>query len=395
MRSITMRLTRLSPATLAIIGLLASPATSMQALAQAGVLEEVVVTARKREESMQETPVAVSALSGMQLEEAGLNDLLDLNKVVPNLSATVGSGGGATQLFIRGVGARNTGANFDGGVAIYVDGVYYSRPDGTIIDSVDVQSVQVLRGPQGTLFGKNSTGGAILYTTNKPTDVFEGYAEVRAGNYDRREGQLTVNVPLMEDALYSRASIYQTKREGLMEDQYGRDFSDINRYGGQVQLRALAGDSVTIDLNGGYHETDQKSQGQKCQIATGVPGSGWQAALQDQYIIVPSTGLTIAEHCQQSDDLSRWKLGEKRRGLGHHRLGNQRHAQFQEHQCLAQCGGRTAGRRVLHGDSDGAAPELRLLHRGTAGYRLVQPGIPAHRKRPGRFAELRGRPVRL
>ncbi len=288
---------------LAITSLLATPLVSTQALAQSATLEEVLVTARKREESLQKTPVAVSAFNGTQLQDAGLNDLTDMSKIVPNLSANPGAGGGAIQLFVRGVGARNTGANFDGGVAIYQDGVYLSRADGAILDSIDIQSLQVLRGPQGTLFGKNSTGGAILYDTNKPVDSVEGYAEINVGNYDRLDGQVTVNVPLVDEALYSRLSLYSTQRGGLMEDQLGRKFRDVDRWGGQLQLRALATDSVTVDVNSQYGKVDQTSTAQKCEIATGVPGTGWQAGLQDTFIIQPSTGLTIQEHCAQSNQL--------------------------------------------------------------------------------------------
>jgi iron complex outermembrane receptor protein len=295
---------RTSVIALAIVALLTTPVFTIDAVAQAGVLEEVVVTARKREESLQETPVAVSAFNGAQLQDAGLNDLTDVSKIVPNLTANVGAGGGSIQLFVRGVGARNSGANFDGGVAIYQDGVYLSRPDGAILDSVDIQSVQVLRGPQGTLFGKNSTGGAILYNTNKPVDEFEGYAEINAGNHGRLNIQGTVNLPLVDDVLYSRLSLYSTERDGLMEDQFGRDdYNDVDRWGGQLQLRALAGNSVVVDINGQYGEVDQASRGQKCRLATGVPGAGWQGELQNEFIIEPSTGQSIHEHCEDSNRL--------------------------------------------------------------------------------------------
>lgn len=288
---------------LAVGSVLLSPATSLPTLAQAGMLEEVIVTARKREESLQETPIAVSALSGTQLQDAGFNDLTDMGRIVPNLFTRTGSGGGSTQLFIRGVGARNSGANFDGGVAIYQDGVYLSRSDGTILESVDLQNIQVLRGPQGTLFGKNATGGAILYTTNKPADVFEGYAEVNVGNYEQFNTQLTVNVPITDDTLFSRLSLYSTQRGGLIEDQLGREFNDVDRIGGQLQLRALPSDSVVVDLNAQYGEIDQASRGQKCRLGLGVPGAGWQAVAQNEFIIAPSTGLTIQEHCQLSAQL--------------------------------------------------------------------------------------------
>lgn len=293
------------------------------ALGQA-MLEEVVVTARKREESLQETPVAVSAFSGENLQELGINDIADLTRVVPNVDMYSGNGTtGAGNVFIRGVGARNTGVNFDSGVGIYVDGVYVSRADGAVLDNVDVQSVQVLRGPQGTLFGKNTTGGAILYSTNKPNEEYGGHAEVRVGNYNKLDSKLTVNVPLMGDTLMSRFSLYQTKNDGyvqsvipdnlpaqaegntpFLEDEY----NDTDRWGGQAQLRWIASDDLLFDLNYNYGKTDQKSRGQNCEVVTGIPGTGWQADLQNGAIVVPSTGQTIADWCQANEDLGKDKI---------------------------------------------------------------------------------------
>lgn len=288
------------------------------------VLEEVVVTARKREETMQETPVAVSAFSGENLVELGIRDISDLTKVVPNIDMYSGNGTtGAGNIFIRGIGARNTGINFDSGVGVYIDGVYVSRADGAVLDNVDVQSVQVLRGPQGTLFGKNTTGGAILYTTNKPNEELGGHVEVRAGNYNQQDGQATLNVPLIGDTLMSRFSLYQTKRdgyvqsvipEGLPEQAAGNtpfledEYNNTNRWGGQAQLRWVPTDDLLLDLNYNYGKTDQNSRGQNCEVVTGVDGTGWQSALQNAAIIVPSTGLTIAEWCQINDDLGPDKI---------------------------------------------------------------------------------------
>lgn len=293
------------------------------ALGQA-TLEEVVVTARKRVETMQETPVAVSAFSGENLEELGIRDISDLTKVVPNIDMYSGNGTtGAANIFIRGIGARNTGVNFDSGVGVYVDGVYVSRADGAVLDNVDVQSVQVLRGPQGTLFGKNTTGGAILYTTNKPNEELGGHVEVRVGNYNQIESKGTLNVPIIGDTLMSRFSLYQTKRDGyvqsvipdglpeqapfnepFIEDEY----NDVNRYGGQAQLRWIPSEDVLLDLNYNYGKTDQASRGQSCQVVTGVDGTGWQSALQDATIVLPSTGLDITDWCQINDDLGKDKI---------------------------------------------------------------------------------------
>ncbi|NND68300.1 MAG: TonB-dependent receptor [Halioglobus sp.] len=280
-------------------------------------LEEVVVTARKREESLQETPIAVSAFTGDNLEELGMRDIADLRKVAPNVDLYDGNGtGGAGNVFIRGVGARNTGVNFDSGVGIYVDGVYVSRPDGAVLDNVDIQSVQVLRGPQGTLFGKNTTGGAILYTTNKPIEEFEAKAEVRLGNYNQQDGKLTVNVPLVDDTLLSRVSVYSTTRDGYVESRSnGRpglsnndEFSNVNRFGGQAQLRWLASESLTADLNYSYAKTDQAARGQNCEVVEGIEGAGWQAGLQDPFIVIPSTGQSLIDWCQENDDLGRDKI---------------------------------------------------------------------------------------
>jgi iron complex outermembrane receptor protein len=293
------------------------------ALGQA-MLEEVVVTARKREESLQETPVAVSAFTGDSLQELGIRDISDLTKVVPNVDMYSGNGTtGSGNVFIRGIGARNTGVNFDSGVGIYVDGVYVSRADGAVLDNVDLQSVQVLRGPQGTLFGKNTTGGAILYTTNKPDEEYGGHAEVRVGNYNQLDSKLTVNVPLMGDTLMSRFSLYETKSdgyvhseipEGLPEQKPGNtpfvedEYNDTDRWGGQAQLRWVASDDLLFDLNYNYGKTDQAARGQNCEVVTGIPGTGWQGDLQNPFIIVPSTGQTIIDWCKANQDLGRDKI---------------------------------------------------------------------------------------
>ena len=313
---------------LQISGILAfSTSGLLPVAAQAqAVLEEVVVTARKREESLQETPVAVSAFTGESLEELGLNNIADLTRVVPNVDMYTGNGTtGAGNVFIRGVGARNTGVNFDSGVGIYVDGVYVSRADGAVLDNVDIQSIQVLRGPQGTLFGKNTTGGAILYATNKPNEEFGGHVEGRVGNYNQLDGKATINIPIIGDTLMSRFSIFSTNRDGYVKSEVpgglptpaegnfpgftdDEEYSDVERYGGQAQLRWIASDNLLLDLNYNYAKTDQKARGQNCEVVEGIEGAGWQAALQDQFIVVPSTGLTIKQWCQENQNLGKDKI---------------------------------------------------------------------------------------
>ncbi|MDP4788678.1 MAG: Plug domain-containing protein, partial [Haliea sp.] len=173
---------RVSVLSLAVAAALVAAAPA-PVLAQGAVLEEVVVTARKRAESLQETPLAVTALDASALREAGVRNLADLDTLAPNIDVVEANGTAPlASVYIRGVGQRNTGENIDSGVGIYIDDVYLGRPDGALLDLNDVQSVQVLRGPQGTLFGKNTTGGALVFTTNKPVEEFEGSVGLRVGN---------------------------------------------------------------------------------------------------------------------------------------------------------------------------------------------------------------------
>ena len=278
-------------------------------------LEEVLVTARRREENLQETPIAVSAFSGESLSELGITDMSDLRKVAANFDLQDGNGTtGAASIFIRGVGARNTGVNFDSGVGIYIDGVYASRADGAMLDNVDIQSIQVLRGPQGTLFGKNTTGGAVLYTTNKPTDEFGMHLQGRAGDYSRLDGQLTLNVPL-GDSLLSRFSIYSVNRDGYVESRSnGRmgltndeEYNDVARQGGQAQFRWNASEDMTVDINYIYANVDQAARGQNCKVVDSIEGSGWQSQLQNP-LIMANTTQTIQEWCKENQDLGEYKI---------------------------------------------------------------------------------------
>ena len=168
------RVIALSP----LLGALAVPS-------QAQVLEEVVVVARKRVENLQDTPVAVTAFGADSMREAQINNLADLSRQVPGLSNT--DGAKFSGLTIRGVGARVAQAKVDPGVGVYVDGLFIPRGDTQLVDVVDMESIQVLRGPQGTLFGKNTAGGAILMSSQKPGDEFEGHVDVKLGDYSQQD----------------------------------------------------------------------------------------------------------------------------------------------------------------------------------------------------------------
>ncbi len=268
-------------------------------LAQGMVLEEVLVTARKRAESLQETPLAVTALDAAGLREAGVRNLADLNSLAPNIDVVEANGSAPlASVYIRGVGQRNTGENIDSGVGIYIDDIYLGRPDGALLDLNDIQSVQVLRGPQGTLFGKNTTGGALVFTTNKPVEEFEGSVGFRVGNYDRMDTEFVLNLPLT-DTLWTRVSGVTRKRDGHIENLFdGKDYMDEDRQSLIWQTRWAASDDLTLDLNLNWAETDQRMRPQKCINVEGA--NGWQAALFNTIAIVPATGRTLADFCDDS-----------------------------------------------------------------------------------------------
>lgn len=293
------KITGFSP--FALCAAITATSTSMVALPSSAqmVLEEVIVTARKRQETLQEAPLAVTALSGDQLTAEGLRNLSDLAGMVPNLDVATDA---QAQVYIRGVGARNPSINYDSGVGIYVDGAYLSRMQGSILDNVDLASVQVVRGPQGTLFGKNTTGGAIIYTTNRPVDEWEGEFEARVGNFGREDFKGTVNVPLIEGTLNSRFSAWSVHRDGYVDNAWdGSERNEEDRVGGRGQLRWLPTDTVTVDLNLSYTETDQAGYGQNCNPIDQA-GAGYLAGMLAP-VLMMTTGKTYAQHCADNGAL--------------------------------------------------------------------------------------------
>ena len=273
-----------------------------------GAIEEVVVTARKKEESLQEIPIAISAFSGSQLEESGIRNLADFNEVVPGLDVSSGSGsGGMANIYIRGVGQRNTEPNLDSGVATYIDGVYVGRADGALLDVNDIQSVQVLRGPQGTLFGKNATGGAMVFTTNRPGPELEAGLTLRAGNYDQRDAQGYVNIPLVDDLLYTRISAVSKKQDGYMFNVVdGKNYNDTDRISGVWQVRWLASDDLTVDFNANYGKTAQASRLAKCIEVPEAADRAWQAQATNLGA-VPAYGKEIIDFCRESQNLGTYE----------------------------------------------------------------------------------------
>ncbi|MBP1685900.1 MAG: TonB-dependent receptor, partial [Deltaproteobacteria bacterium] len=177
----------------------AQAATGKKAQAAGAVeVEEITVTAEKREESIQETPISVTALTGASLEAKGVTNVVDLATIVPNMRVTDSPGSpSTTTISIRGLGQGNIDPSFSPKVGLYVDGVYISQLKGSNLDLEDLERVEVLRGPQGTLYGRNTIGGAVNFITRKPTEERSATLQSEVGNFDTFNGRLTVNVPLI------------------------------------------------------------------------------------------------------------------------------------------------------------------------------------------------------
>ncbi|MEX1146968.1 MAG: TonB-dependent receptor [Sphingomonadales bacterium] len=180
-------------------------------------LEEIVVSARRREERLLDTPLSVSAFSGVAIEERRMQTLADVTHFVPNVQfdgvASESGGGASSQIAIRGIGQTDYVLTVEPAVGIYLDGVYVGRSVGSVVDAVDVERLEVLRGPQGTLFGKNTIAGAIQLISKRPSSELEGYIEATTGRYDRMDFRGAISGPI-SDAVRARVSGAYFSRDG-------------------------------------------------------------------------------------------------------------------------------------------------------------------------------------
>lgn len=240
----------------------AQPGTTSEGSAYRHQIEEVLVTARKRSENIQETPVAVTALSGDSLREQGIMSTQELSKSVPSLQINDST---SPQIFIRGIGQRAHMARFDPSVSVYLDGIFIPRPDGQLLDTIDIEGVQVLRGPQGTLFGKNNTGGALVFNLTKPGDTVGGFVEGLMGSYNEQSVRAAVDLPIT-DTLFTRVALNTRRRDGFLEDLSGDSYQSIDRQSVIGQLRWDASDNLTVDGLAFYGKVREKYPSYHCEI---------------------------------------------------------------------------------------------------------------------------------
>ena len=227
------------------------------AAASADDSDQIVVTARRTEERLQDVPASVTAFSQDRLDQIGATDTTGLQGAVPNLNIVQGRGSSnATNIYIRGVGQPDALQTFDPAVGFYVDGVYYSRIRGTQLELLDISQVEVLRGPQGTLWGKNTVGGALNIVTRRPDQDFRAEAQVTGGSYDLMSGRLSISGPLSNNFAVG-ATVFGISRDGYVTNPVtGEDYNDRHAWGARAQAAWDVNPNLSVDFSADYQQED-------------------------------------------------------------------------------------------------------------------------------------------
>jgi iron complex outermembrane recepter protein len=278
----------------AALALAASAEVGAQDVSSAEVvLEELTVTARKREENVQNTPIAVSAFGERALQERNIQSAADITGYVPNVQfdsvATESGGGAATQIAIRGIGQTDYVLTVEPGVGIYLDGVYVGKSIGSLLDTVDIERLEVLRGPQGTLFGKNTLGGAIQLVSRRPGTEPELYSEVITGAFDRFDVRTGLSAPINDGLRLRFTGNYQSrdghvkrmsaitgqdtgKRQGNKNQLSGRLVTEIDLADNLLATVAIDGSRIDEESAGGVVLKADENGGFSSLYNAAVPG---------------------------------------------------------------------------------------------------------------------------
>ncbi len=257
--------------------LLASALASTLSLpvAAQNVLEEVIVTAQKREESLQDTAIAITAIDASMMDEMNIRSSADYEAIVPSLSVR----DNPSRLFIRGVGRVTNSLGTEPGVAVYLDQAY--TENFTVLSratSLTTERIEVLRGPQGTLFGRNATGGALNVTSLKPSDEFEHHVRATAGDYGQFDMGASSSGPITEDLRY-RVYGYQQTRDGYIDNNGGDDVWDKDRWGLGAQLSWDISDTVNLWVS---YATDIRDN----ERELGILGGGYLITLVTIFVYI-------------------------------------------------------------------------------------------------------------
>lgn len=232
-----------------------TPAAQSAAEGTQGGVEEIVVTAQRRSESVQDIPLSITAVTGNQLRATGVTDVVGLGNRMANVNINVVQN--IVRINIRGIGTNAVTPITEGSVAFHVDGVYITRPEAQAAAFFDVQRVEVLRGPQGILYGRNATGGAVNVITGQPTDELDGYAQLTLGNYSTILTEGAIGGPL-SDGVSARVAFQTSNHEGYLTQLFGvggvteRDIGDLNTRAVRAQLRFEPTPDLSFTFSGDY-----------------------------------------------------------------------------------------------------------------------------------------------
>jgi iron complex outermembrane receptor protein len=232
--------------------ILAAAASPMSASAQdTSGIAEIVVTAQKTEERLSKVPVTISAFTGDQLTDRNYFRLEDFKGSIPGLQ--VNDYVGETRINIRGLGMNSLSFGVDSQVALSMNGVYIANAFGADQAFLDVARIEVLRGPQGTLYGRNATGGAINIITKRPTETFEGFAQLTYGNYNRVNSVFVASGPLMDDKILGRIAVTTEDHSGYSLNLFdGKKYDDARRRAVRGTLLFNLSEDVTLDVVADY-----------------------------------------------------------------------------------------------------------------------------------------------
>jgi iron complex outermembrane receptor protein len=270
----------------------AAPAVAQDAPDDDAALGEIVVTAQKREENLQSVPLAISVIGSEQLDRSGSLTLESAQYMVPSLNFRKAGTTLNQALFLRGVGTINFSIAAEPSVAAVLDGVVLSRAGEGFTDLFDVERIEVLRGPQGTLFGKNASAGVVSIVTKRPTDAFEGTVEGTVAEGGEYRGRATINLPMGENIRSRFTGFYGSYDGNIRNLTTGKDVNGYKHYGVRGVIEADLGDTVTLTLRGDWRKADDDccaeiigtvptNAAAGILAATGIKGDGTRAVKQN------------------------------------------------------------------------------------------------------------------
>jgi len=258
-------------------------------------LERIEITARKTVESLQEVPVAVTSISADELAELGIAVITEVQQFSPNTTLQRSRGTNSTiTAFIRGVGQQDPLWGYEAGVGIYIDDVYMARPQGAVLDLLDIERVEVLRGPQGTLYGKNTIGGAIKYVTKEMSGDAEFNLQGTLGSYSQRDIKFTGQIPLIDDKLFFGFGVASLNRDGygkfLQSELSGQDNENYNKdvTAARITLEYHPTEDLLLSLNWDKTEDKSNSKGGYRLLPSVLTDAPVPDSVYDSYTSMPT-----------------------------------------------------------------------------------------------------------